>query len=251
MATFAEYRASLLRWNLAVGAVHLTSFLVLLAITLANLDRALERDLWFDFGGAVRVIARSPLAATLLPFPAITALFHFCEASGFASYYRYALIIGVTPHRWIEYSITNGLITWSVLALAGVGNVLVLAAAVLVNVTMQYFGFAHERENAGAQTTLAYLGWGFLPWLVLWLLPLAYYIGDAAAREPAYVGVAIIGTFLLSLTFPLPLVYRYYTASRDLEANYKTERAFLLLSLTAKLFLDWTVTIGNLVAPPN
>lgn len=246
MADFAKRRRDLRFWNILVGTVHASSFVALLALTLTNLNIALTRPLWVDFGGALRVLGAAPLAATLLPFPVITALFHFFEAADFADYYRLALRVGVTPHRWIEYSITNGLMTWSVLVLAGVGNVPTLVAALLVNVTMQYFGFAHERENVGAQTTLAFVGWGFLPWLVLWFWALAYYAASAA-EQPTFVGVAVVGSFLLSLTFVAPLIYRYRTKTPALEANYRTERAYLLLSLTAKLFLDWTVTVGNIL----
>lgn len=246
MATFEQRSRDLRWWNTAVGAVHSLSFVALLTITLLNLDRALTLPLWLDFGGEIRPLGRFPISATLLPFPLITALTHFAAAAGYGRYYYYALRVGVTWHRWVEYSITNGLMTWSVLALAGVGNVLILVAGVIVNVIMQYFGFAHERENVGAQTTLAFLWWGFLPWLVLWFLAFAYYFGATIAVAPFFVGLAVVGTWLLSFTFVLPLVYRYYTSSPALEANYKTDRAYQVASLTSKLFLDWTVLIGVL-----
>lgn len=241
-----EYKKSLRRWNLAVGAVHTTSFVVLLIITLSTLSRTLRLPLWTDFGASIAPLGLFPLAATLLPFPAITAIFHFAQAFGVCDYYQYALVRGVTPHRWLEYSITNGLMTFSVFVLAGAGNILLPLTGLVLNVVMQLFGYFHERANSTHQHSLGFLFYGFLPWLPLWFIPLAYYIA-AATSLPIFYGVAIIGTFLGSIAFTFPLFWRYWTSDEPIEANYKAERAFLLLSLTLKLFLDWTVVIGNLV----
>jgi len=85
--------------------------------------------------------------------------------------------------------------------------------------------------------------WGFVPWLPLWYVPIAYFLASPVTL-PVFYPVAIFGTFVFSFAFVAPLVYRYYTTSPEIVANYNVERAYLVLSLTAKLFLDWTVTIG-------
>jgi len=242
-----ELAKALQRWNIAVAIVHLTSFTVLLIITLTTTNRFFSRPLYVDFGGSVRVIAAQPLAVTLLPFQAITGVIHILQALGALDYYTYALARGVTPHRWLEYAVTNGLMTWSVFLLSGCGNVVVLVAALLVNITMQAFGWIHEAINARRQRTLQVLWAGFLPWLALWLIPLTYYIATART-QPLFVGFAVIGTFLLSITFTLPLFWRYRTEDPALEANYKAERAYEVLSLTAKIYLEWVVAIGLLTS---
>lgn len=241
-----QFRRSARRDELIAAAVNGLSFLILLTITLSTPSSALFLPLWFDGGGVIRPLGSFPIAATLLPFPAITALFHLAQALDVGDFYQYALVYGVTPHRWIEYAITNSLMTWSLFALAGVGNVVLLIIGVFLNVLMQLFGFLHERANSKYQHSTGYLLWGFVPWLALWLVTFAYYF-DRAASVPVYYGVAIIGSFILSLAFVAPLVYRYYTSTPPLRANKNVVRQYSALSATAKLFLDWTVVIGNLV----
>lgn len=246
--TFEAARRSLRFWSWLVVAVHTSSFVALLIITLL-VASPLNVPLWIDFGGSITSLGSYPIAATLLPFPITTAIFHAAQALDVADYYRAAIVRGVTPHRWIEYSITNGLITWSIFVLAGAGNILLPVSGVLINVVMQYFGYLHECANTRGRRSLTLLLWGFVPYLPLWIVPLTYYFATAAL-VPLYYGVAIIGTFVLSLLFTAPLFWRYFTSKPELIANYQAERAFLLLSLTAKLYLDWAVTGGNLANQP-
>jgi len=241
-----QLKRSLRTWNWAVAAVHGASFVALLIITLTSSAPLLSFPVWTDFGQVLTVLFTTPISATLLPFPFITSAFHVAAALGVADYYKFALVKGVTPHRWLEYMITNGLMTVSVFALAGAGNILLPITGLVLNVIMNYFGYVHELANTKRQRTLNFVWWGFAPWLPLWIIPLTYYF-VAASTLPIYFGVAIVGTFLFSIGFVLPLFYRYSTSSPELVANYNTERAYLILSLTAKLFLDWTVTIGTLV----
>ena len=245
----SAWRAKVLRnLNITVGVVHSTSFYVLLVLTLVNLNNLLRLPIWIDYNGAIDVVVHFPLAATLLPFPFITACFHFAEAIGACDYYRYVLVLGVTPHRWIEYTITNGLMTWSIFVLAGVGNLWLLITALFLNGAMQYCGYLQEVYNSARQRTIAPLLLGFIPWFLLWLVTFIYF-ARLDAPVPPYAYVAIIGSFFWSLAFTIPLFYRYFTTDDDEEANFKVEVMYAALSLTAKLWLDWTVTGGNLANP--
>lgn len=258
-ATNRQLAVALRRWNWLVAAVHFTSFVTLLILTLVFRDRQLRVPLWTDFvdssnEGVVEVRAVQPLAATLLPFPLITALFHAAQAMNIFSYNRYALDRGVTPHRWIEYTITNGLMTWSVFVLAGARNILLPVTGLFLNALMNFFGYLHELLNSEQQKSLFLLWTGFVPWLPLWIVPIVYFVANAGSL-PLYVGFAVFGTFLLSVAFTVPLQWRYFIEPKEgfdkeqrLQANFAVERAYLLLSLTAKLYLDWTVVIGNLVS---
>lgn len=235
---------SLRTWNWAVAGVHGTSFLVLLIITLTQLGSLLSFPVWTDFGQTINVLFTTPISATLLPFPFITACFHVAQALGVADYYRSSLVTGVTPHRWLEYMITNGLMTVSVFALSGAGNIMLPVTGILLNILMNLFGYLHEMLNSKRQRSLALVWWGFVPWLPLWYIPITYYLSSPVSL-PVFYPVAIFGTFAFSFAFVAPLIYRYTTSSPDIVANYNVERAYLVLSLTAKLFLDWTVTIGS------
>ena len=233
--------------------MHTTSFVALLFISIFNYDKSRSVNIWTDFGGDGTVDRGSyKLLLTLLPFPLITGFFHFVAASDFANYYGETLIKGVARMRWIEYMITNSLMSWSLVLLAGGGNIVLPILAVLFNVLMQAFGWYHEIHNhqssgkgkAPVNKTWEYMVFGFVPWVANWFVVFFYFFeraGDARVAD----WLAIVGSFVLSFTFVLPLFWRYGKEATQ-ENNYYTERAYLLLSLTAKLWLDWVVTIDTL-----
>lgn len=244
------YKEGLYRWNVAVVVVHWSSFLALLLISVLRLDEARRVGLWFDAdrGTTLRGLGTYPLFATLVPFPFITGVFHILAAAGVDRYYQGALAWGINRLRWVEYSVTNGLMTWSLCMLAGAGNPLVALLCVFANFSMQYMGYAHEQRNHRASMRFRTLGpllVGFIPWIITWATIFTYWGVNQGTDTKLSDGFAIVGSFVWSLTFVLPLVWRY-TRENTVDHNYKMERAYILLSLTAKLWLDWTVIIGTL-----
>jgi len=250
MSKFAVSASSLRTWNGVIGAVHLTSFTALSILSGIFFDQTLQVRIWTDFGGTeIQSLGAYRLFWTLLPFPLITGLIHVWIAVADAdNYSRSVLQNGVNRLRWIEYAITNGLISWSVTLLAGAGSLLFPITAVLSNFVMQYFGYLHEvynhRRTSGRSLWLIFVG--FIPWAINWFIVLVYFL-ERVAREGASVSdwLAVIGSLVWSLAFVAPLLWRYYKPN-TVENNYTMELIYILLSLSAKLWLDWVVTIGSL-----
>jgi hypothetical protein len=241
-----NYKNSLYWWNICVTCVHWSSFIALTAISTTRLDTVRRVALYFDSGKTS--LGTYPLFATLIPFPFITGLFHIFAAYNVDNYYYLVLKRGVNRLRWIEYAITNGLMTWSLCLLVRAGSILIPILCVFANFTMQTYGWWHERRNHMVKREYQSLGpllLGFIPWLVVWATILAYWIAHVDTSTISE-GFAVIGSFVLSLFFVFPLLWRYNTLN-TIENNYKMEIAYIVLSLTAKLWLDWTLTIGNLV----
>jgi hypothetical protein len=250
---FGAAKRRLRNWNYGVAAVHATSFVALTAISFTYEASATRARLWTDFDGANLVeVANYPLFATLLPFPAITAFFHLLAAWNVDNYYQSVLMRGLNRLRWVEYAITNSLITASLLTLVGAGNVFLFVAGILSNIVMQYFGYLHEKVNHRSDTrvtTLMPLFAGFLPFFAIWV-PTVLYTINGISSAPAFEIVAVFGSLLFAVMFVVPLWVRYETAGSgalELKANYNMELFYIILSLTAKLFLDWTVTINTIV----
>ena len=237
-------------WNVVVAIVHLSSFTALTVIAFTRLDQARLVPLWVDYGATVDVLGQYVLFATLLPFPLITGLFHiYATVDPRKTYSREVLLQGRNTLRWIEYAITNGLMSWSVAVVAGANNLILPITCVLSNCVMQYFGYLHETINQKLKQpgkTWGPLLVGFVPWLINWLIALLYF-GFRIGRESVQVTdyLAVFGTFVWSLGFVAPLVWRFNKPG--IVPNYKVEVAYALLSLSAKLWLDWVLTIGNLV----
>lgn len=243
-----NYAVSLKRWNLFVVFVHTSSFIALTIIAIVNSATNRRVDMYVTLGSTVYNFGSYPIAATLIPFPAITAIFHLLAASNVQNYYKDVLIRGKNSLRWLEYSITNGLMSWSLTFIAGNGaHVLLAVTCVLSNFVMQYFGYLHEKSRKMLAIWL-----GFIPWGYNWAVVLIYF-GARLRLESVSVSdsLAIFGSLVWSLCFVAPLVYRYFSVTKSREeqvrVNYMVELAYIMLSLSAKLWLDWTITIGNLV----
>ena len=251
----SHYYKSMKTFNLIVAIVHTTSFVALLILSLVNLERVRIVRSWIEInrGDTIQQIGEYPLFATLLPFPAITAIFHIMAYLNVDNYYYSVLTNNINRLRWIEYGITNGLITISLCFLVGCGNVVTVIVLVFCYFLMQCFGYLHEKFNSqlsNQEKSMRYLLIGFLPWIQIWAVIFTYYGLNMMDTSPLYESFAVFGSFFLSLLFVFPLVWRYYkktNANNDKQFNYTTEIMYIILSLTAKLYLDWTVTIGNLV----
>lgn len=228
-------------WNIAVALVHTSSFIALLTIVLTTNSRFV--DLWSDVNQTIASLGSYQLFATLLPFPAITAIFHVLAAYNVDDYYSKVLNLGINRLRWIEYGITNGLMSWSLVVVAGNGaNVVLPIIAVLSNFAMQWYGYEHEKRRFDLNPLL----FGFLPWVINWVVVFVYY-GARISTTSVTDGLAIFGSFVWSICFTLPLFWRRAQPKITPAVNYKVERAYILLSLTAKLWLDWVLTIGSLI----
>jgi len=244
-----DYRYRLFWWNIGVTCVHWTSFIALMVISFTRLDRTQRVHLWFDagYGQAIpRSLGSYPLFATLVPFPFLTGCFHVMAALNVDQYYHGTLKLGMNRLRWVEYAITNGLMTWSLCVLVGAGSILVPILCVFSNFVMQSFGWFHERRNHGvtrAARSLTPLLLGFIPWIVTWATILSYWSVNGGNVAKA---LAVWGTFVWSLGFVAPLLWRYKQPNM-IKHNYNMEMAYMILSLSAKLWLDWTLVIGNLV----
>lgn len=234
-------KSLLRRWNWFVVFVHTSSFIALLTLTIVFNDTT--RVVAID-GPPSTLVGSYPLAATLLPFPLITAIFHVLAATNYGNYYVEVLRDGRNTLRWVEYSITNGLMSWSLLFVAGDGAPLLLAITnVLSNLVMQYFGYRHEQTRSLTDLLL-----GFIPWAFNWSCVFVYW-GARASTSSFTDGLALVGSFVWSIAFTMPLFYRLWTKkTREnvVRINYRVELAYILLSLSAKLWLDWVITGANL-----
>lgn len=242
-----DYRTRLRNWNIAVAIVQTVSFIALLVLSLVYSDKAREVSIWIDTGRGtiIQQLASYRLYVTLLPFPIITAAFHVLALLMKDKYYDDVLVRGQNLLRWIEYMITNGLMTFSLCTLVGAGGVVLLVVNLIGNIIMQSFGYLHEsRVHGRGKRTLAYIGFGFLPWLQNWVTIFTYYglnIGSLRISEH----LAVVGSFLLSLTFVYPLLAIYWQPHTT--KNFFTlERTYIILSLTAKLYLDWILVSGTI-----
>lgn len=133
----------LINWNTAAFFLHTASFLAATVVSIVYRNGSFRGTIANDFNSHV---GNYQLIWVDLPFPAITAFFHFCIAfNAFGFQKIYFQRVG-SPLRWIEYSITASLMTWVILQLVQVNNVfLLILAGPVANIALQAQGYLQER----------------------------------------------------------------------------------------------------------
>ena len=246
-----SYVAKLVRWNIAAIVIFLISGVVGIILTIVEGGGTRDVPLTTDIGGSVMNLGSYKLYVTELPYVFIAALFHFLALRNVDNYYKRALCRGEQRLRWWEYMITNGLMTLTLAQLGGITNVLLLVVLFLANVSMNYGGYVTEQLNASKHewTDMLPFWMGFFPYIGIWVATLASHFSPSVAHS-SYDTLAVVGSFVLSLLFVAPLIYRNnIDVSRvsEIRANYNVERAYIVLSIVAKLFLLFTTTVVDLL----
>ena len=188
-----------------------------------------------------------PLVASFL---FISALAHLAVTlPGVYPWYEQNLRRGINYARWFEYALSASVMIVVIGMLVGVYDLGALILIFSVNAAMIFFGLVMEQMNVGR----AQVNWtpfilgcvmGIVPWLVITLYlvaPASRSIGDV----PTFVYGIYVSLFLFFNVFAVNmwLQYRGIGPWRDYISG---ERAYILLSLTAKSALAWQVFAGTL-----
>lgn len=274
-----ERRASTLQWlNVVAGAVHWVSFVVSLVLTVIYRDQIFQSALSTDwrvydsaapgpmqagpYAPQLRVLGYYGLSWVELPFAAITGGYHFFLAlwpERTTHYRRYVFRKQRNPYRWQEYSITASLMTWVVLAVSGVTNVMTLVVVgVVCNVVLQIFGHMMEIYNPPERKSISwwptYSGW--LLFMGQWIVIFAYFFAGVTSPRPLgvasvpwFVYTIVIGLFFQFSLFGAVQLAHFYGWPRFMRDYYYVEVAYGVLSLVSKLWLNWTLLAGTIQNP--
>ncbi len=220
----------LIRWNRAAFFLHATSFIASLFITIFYRDGSFRGIITNDFTSRVSTYQ---LIWVDLPFPFITAFYH--GMIGYNQWFqRIYLNTPGSPLRWTEYSQTASLMTWVILQLVLVQNVMLLIlAGPVANICLQAQGYLQERFPQTRIPTL--IGWLIFTfqWTTIWL----YY--GFMPNKPWFVHTIVIGCFIGFCLFGFVQLSR--------ASKYLQEKWFIGLSFTAKLWLTWNLLIAAIV----
>lgn len=200
------------------------------------------------------------LLLAMVAFTGLVHVYQFVRCFWFKhSPYRENIKKGINRTRWSEYTFTAGAMTWILCQLCGITNIYALIAiAGLGNVLLQWQGYffevaVHERDTTGEDYTVEHRFWvavpmlrGFLIFLAQWVpitLSFSWTLANAEARDeevPVVVPISFGGILFFFLLFPI--VQTLYSLKKLCITNwFRYELAFIVLSLTAKMFLTWTM----------
>ena len=247
----AAERGRLRRWNAGAAALHTGQAIAVLAlatgfalpVTAAYMQGppgtpALKPTELFDI----------PTGAAVAAFLLLSALAHTLVCTAWWQRYLRDLERHRNSARWVEYSLSSSLMIVLIAQLVGITDVAALLALVGVNTSMILFGWLQERyEDPGGRGWLPFV-FGCVAGIVPWLCIAVYTWTPgttSAAEPPAFVYGIIFSLFALFNVFALNQWLQYRARGRWRDYLYG-ERAYIVLSLTAKSALAWQVFAGTL-----
>jgi bacteriorhodopsin len=242
---------NLRRWNLGVGLIHAVQATALLLVAS---DASLPvYASWIDGPpGAADPVRGEPLFE--LPFAAATAAFlylaaidHLLVGGPLRGWYERNLARSVNYARWAEYSLSASLMIVLIAMLSGVWELTTLVALFGVNAGMILFGLLMERTQSPGRDADWLPFWlgsllGAVPCLVIAIQLLR---GDGQGDVPGFVFAIFLSLLVLFALFAVNMALQYRQAGPWRDYLFG-ERAYIVLSMTAKSALAWQVYAGAL-----
>ncbi|HEX6877900.1 MAG TPA: heliorhodopsin HeR [Nocardioidaceae bacterium] len=152
--------------------------------------------------------------------------------------------------RWVEYSLSASLMIVLIAQLVGISDIAALVALFGVNAAMILFGWLQEKyEEPRGHGWLPFI-FGCIAGVVPWLAIAIYLVspGSASSAEPpGFVYGIFVSLFVFFNVFALNQWLQYRGRGRWADYLYG-ERAYIVLSLTAKSALAWQIFGGTLAA---
>ena len=248
-ATEARFR-NLRTWNLAMGALHAVQ--AVLVLVLAN-DFALPVTATFleDAPGLnppeLQKLFEVRIAWGVAAFLLLSAAAHLIIASPRVfPWYTANLLRDRNYARWIEYALSSSIMVVLIAMLPGISDVAALGAIFGVNAAMILFGLLMEHyETPGRPDWMSYW-FGVLAGAVPWIVIGVYIWGPGSGGEPpAFVYAIFITLFIFFNSFAVNMVLQYRKVGKWADYLFG-EKAYIILSLTAKSALAWQVFGGTL-----
>jgi hypothetical protein len=248
-----EQRLRRLRvWNLSVGVV-----LALEAVAMAVLTNRFSLPVTSTYmSGPPGTPAKLthlfdvPLGWGVFAFVAISALALFTIASPRVfSWYKRNLLQDRNYGRWIEYFFSSSLMIVLISMICGVSDIGALLAIFGVNASMILFGLLMEKyETPGEPSWLSFLFGcfsGVIPWVIVAIYVLTP--GFNGPSAPGFVYGIVISLFVFFNIFALNMWLQYHQVGKWRDYLFG-EKAYIILSLTAKSLLAWWVFFAVLAS---
>ena len=241
-----QRRLSRLRvWNVGVGIV-----LALEAVAIAVLTNDFSLPVTANYMSGppgtppeLTTLFDLPLGWGIFAFVAISALALFTIAApGVFDWYKRNLLKDRNYGRWIEYFFSSSLMIVLISMITGVSDIAALIAIFGVNASMILFGLLMEKyETPGTPSWLSF--WfgcfsGIIPWIIVVIY--VWSPGLTGPEPPGFVYGIIVSLFLFFNIFALNMWLQYHKVGKWRDYLFG-EKAYIILSLSAKSLLAWWV----------
>ena len=255
VATEATF-LGLKRFNLIMGFLHLIQGTLM--IVLSNDTTYPIYTFFLNFDTETFTLSPNPELLYELRFGPAVAVFlllsavaHFYLATiGYDRYVR-NLKMGMNPIRFYEYALSSSLMIVLIGMLVGLWDIGALILIFGINATMNLFGLLMEKLNQYTiKTDWSSFIYGCFAGILPWVVTVMYFLGainsgDGDAKPPAFVYFIIPTLLIFFNIFAVNMVLQYKKVGRWKDYLFG-ERVYIILSLTAKSVLAWTIFAGTL-----
>jgi hypothetical protein len=202
-----------------------------------------------------------PVTETLFEFPIaliapifllLSASFHFYISSPFyIRRYEQNIKDGLNPLRWWEYSISSSLMLVVLMMLGGLIELPTVVFIFTLNFIMNMMGLMMEKYNQLTTSTSWFpFNIGVLAGIVPWIMGGLYFwvsTSNIADAIPGYARLGFLLTFIFFNSFAINMWLQYKKVGKWKSYAYG-EKGYIILSLTAKTALGWTIVLGTMNA---
>ena len=242
------------RFNFIMGILHLVQGVLMIVLSNDSTRPIYTSFLTFDVEKFTLVpdpvvwidLRFGPAVAIFL---LLSALAHFYLSTIGFNRYKVNLEKGMNPIRFYEYALSSSVMIVVIALLVGIYDLGALIALFGVNAAMNFFGIAMENHNQHTdRTRWSSFIYGTIAGIVPWIVIAIYFFGSVTGGEqgpPGFVYAIVPTLFVFFNIFAINMVLQYKKVGPW--KNYLFgERAYIVLSLTAKTVLAWIIFSGTL-----
>ena len=231
-------------WNIAVGII-----LAVQAIGIAILTNGFSLPVTSTFINGPPGTA--PQLRTLFSIPTGWGVFAFLFISAAAlliiaspwvfPWYKRNLLQNRNYGRWIEYFFSSSIMIVLIAQITGISDIAALLAIFGINGAMILFGAVQEKYEKPGSNKLIPFWFGSFAGIIPWIAILIYvWAPGLDASPPAFVYGIIVSLFIFFNCFAVNMILQYKRIGPWRDYLFG-EKAYILLSLTAKALLAWQV----------
>lgn len=237
-------------WNIVVGLI-LAVQAVLIAVLTNNFSLPVTATFMEGAPGSASTLHHIWDIQTgwgVFTFMAISALSLLIIASPWVfPWYKRNLLQNRNYGRWIEYFFSSSIMIVLISQICGISDIAALLAIFSINACMILFGGLQEKyENPGKPSWIPFW-FGSFAGVIPWIAILIYVIAPGvSANPPGFVYGIIVSLFIFFNCFAVNMVLQYKQVGPWRDYLFG-EKAYIILSLTAKALLAWQVFANVLV----
>ena len=238
-------------WNIIVGLI-LSAQAVVIAVLANSFSLPVVATYMAGPPGTEPTLTKLfdlPLGWGVFAFMAISAAALLIIASpGVFEWYKGNLLKGRNYGRWIEYSISSSIMIVLIAMICGITDIAAIMAVFGVNASMILFGLLMEKYESPGKPSWLSFWFGSFAGIVPWLAVLVYVWSPKldGPAPPTFVYAIIVSLFLFFNVFAINMVLQYKKIGPWRDYLFG-EKAYIVLSLTAKALLAWQVFSATLV----